>query len=324
MNKIINILCIFLPSFIQVSLRRLFKQKIGKGTKIGIGSLIHAKSIEIGNGVTIGSFSLIYAQKISIGSNSSIKSFAFIKTRIVHLKKYVHIANFSFINSGFFKNSSIFIGNHSRIFPFCWLDTGEGIKIGNHVGIGGFTLIFTHSVWTNYLKGGPIAYKPVVIEDEVWLPWRVFIMPGVTIKKQSIVGANSLVSRDVPRNTLVAGSPAKIIKENIITEPNNEEKNRRLHKIIDDFIDYMIFKNKINPRYTKTKDFYLINETYFINTNNKKGTKGIVFGKIPNSIDANFSFIDLDNLEILIAKKDDICKEFFPFLRRYGIRLTKK
>jgi len=325
MHKIINIISIFLPSFIQIPLRKLFGQKIGRGSKIGFGSFVNAKSIQIGNNVKIGNFTVIYAEKIDIGNNTTIKSFSFTKTRVIQFREYVHIANFAFINSGFMKNSKIIIGNHSRVFPFCWLDTGESIQIGKHVGIGGFTLIFTHSVWTNYLKGGPITYAPVVIEDEVWLPWRVFIMPGVTIGKKSIIGANSLVTKNVIENSLVAGSPAKIIRNNFIKEPSKEEKDKRLIKVIDDFIEFLIFKNIIDVNFEKTTSYYKINKNYYINLSNmKKGTKGMIFDEIKNNTHSSFSVIDIENLEINIYKNDIIANEFISFLRRYGIRLTIK
>lgn len=57
------------------------------------------------------------------------------------------------------------------------------------------------------------SYKPVVIEDNVWIGINTVICPGVTIGKGSIVSANSVVSRDVPPMTIVAGNPAIVVKE---------------------------------------------------------------------------------------------------------------
>lgn len=55
--------------------------------------------------------------------------------------------------------------------------------------------------------------KPVVIESNVWLGDNVVVLPGVTIGSGSIIGANSVVSKDVPKNTISVGVPAKVIKE---------------------------------------------------------------------------------------------------------------
>jgi acetyltransferase-like isoleucine patch superfamily enzyme len=57
--------------------------------------------------------------------------------------------------------------------------------------------------------------KPITIEDNVWIGFKSTILKGVTIGAGSIVGAYSCVTKDVPPNCMVAGNPARIIKENI-------------------------------------------------------------------------------------------------------------
>jgi lipopolysaccharide O-acetyltransferase len=54
---------------------------------------------------------------------------------------------------------------------------------------------------------------PVVIEDEVWLGERVCVMPNVTIGKHSVIGANSVVTKDIPPYCIAVGVPARIIKQ---------------------------------------------------------------------------------------------------------------
>lgn len=57
-----------------------------------------------------------------------------------------------------------------------------------------------------YTKG------PVIIEDNVWIGEGVCILPGVTIGKNCIIGANSVVTKSFPKNSVIAGVPAKLIK----------------------------------------------------------------------------------------------------------------
>ena len=57
--------------------------------------------------------------------------------------------------------------------------------------------------------------KPVNIGDNVWIGYRALIMKGVNIGEGSIVAANYVVTKDVPPHCIVAGNPAKIIKENV-------------------------------------------------------------------------------------------------------------
>lgn len=59
----------------------------------------------------------------------------------------------------------------------------------------------------------PLSSKgPVIIEDNVWIGEGVCILPGVTIGENSIIGANSVVNKSFPRNSVIAGIPARLIK----------------------------------------------------------------------------------------------------------------
>jgi len=55
--------------------------------------------------------------------------------------------------------------------------------------------------------------RPVVIEDYVWLPQRIVVLPGVRVGEAAVVGTGSVVTRDVPAYAVVAGNPARVIRE---------------------------------------------------------------------------------------------------------------
>ena len=57
-----------------------------------------------------------------------------------------------------------------------------------------------------------ISKGPVIIEDNVWIGERACVLPNVTIGKNSIIGANAVVTKSFPANSVVAGNPAKLIK----------------------------------------------------------------------------------------------------------------
>lgn len=63
------------------------------------------------------------------------------------------------------------------------------------------------------VKDRPLHTKPVLIRENAWLGEGVCVLPGVTIGRNSIVGANSVVTKDVPDNTIVAGNPARPIRQ---------------------------------------------------------------------------------------------------------------
>jgi maltose O-acetyltransferase len=62
------------------------------------------------------------------------------------------------------------------------------------------------------IQGLEVA-KPIVIEDNVWLGGGAILLPGVRIGRNAVVGAGAVVPRSVPANTVVAGNPARVIRE---------------------------------------------------------------------------------------------------------------
>lgn len=62
-------------------------------------------------------------------------------------------------------------------------------------------------------KDRPLQTKPVLIKENAWLGEGVCVLPGVTIGRNVVVGANSVVTKDIPDNTIVAGNPARPIKQ---------------------------------------------------------------------------------------------------------------
>jgi hypothetical protein len=63
------------------------------------------------------------------------------------------------------------------------------------------------------LDGYPVAFEPVTIGRNVWLPWHVFILPGVGIGDNATIGAGAVVNRSIPAGALAADVPAKVLKE---------------------------------------------------------------------------------------------------------------
>jgi maltose O-acetyltransferase len=67
--------------------------------------------------------------------------------------------------------------------------------------------------------------RPITIGDNTWLGGNVTVLPGVTIGSNSVVGAGAVVTKDVPDNVIVVGTPAKVLRE--ITDADREYWERQ-------------------------------------------------------------------------------------------------
>jgi len=86
---------------------------------------------------------------------------------------------------------------------------GDDVQIGPNVQL----LTPTHPVEAEPRRAKWEAAKPISIGDNVWLGGGVIVLPGVTIGENTVVGAGSVVTRDLPPNVVAAGNPARVIRE---------------------------------------------------------------------------------------------------------------
>jgi maltose O-acetyltransferase len=119
----------------------------------------------------------------------------------------------------FYNPKNIKIGDDSIIGEKVVLDGRDRLTIGNHVDMATDVMIYNaqHDVLDPNFRA---VTAPVVIQDFVFIGPRVIILPGVTIKKGAVVAAGAVVTRDVEENSIVAGVPAKKIKDRGINDLN--------------------------------------------------------------------------------------------------------
>lgn len=86
----------------------------------------------------------------------------------------------------------------------------EKITIGNHVRVGANSLIIDGDAHQDDPRSG--KNKPIVIEDNVWIGANVTVLKGVTIGRNSLIGAGSIVTKDIPANVVAAGNPCIVVK----------------------------------------------------------------------------------------------------------------
>ena len=111
--------------------------------------------------------------------------------------------------------SQIKIGDNSGIGVNCRV-CGP-VTIGNNVMMGPDVIILTEIHKFDRLdipmrEQGYDSPEPVTIGDDVWIGTRVIILPGVSIGKGAIIGAGSIVTKDVPEYAIACGNPAQMVK----------------------------------------------------------------------------------------------------------------
>lgn len=105
---------------------------------------------------------------------------------------------------------NLVVGDNSGLGENCRI--GSGAVIGNNVMMGADVIIVTqnHQYTRETFEG--FVKKPVIIDDNVWIGYRVIILPGVRIGRNAIIGAGAVVTKDVPPYSIAGGVPARVLK----------------------------------------------------------------------------------------------------------------
>ena len=111
-----------------------------------------------------------------------------------------------------YKGARISIGDHTFINYGSSISAYKQVEIGRHCLLGHHTLIVDrneHGVDQREMVPPPAQ---VIIEDHVWIGSRVVVLPGVLIGHHSVIGAGSVVTKDIPANCLAVGNPARVVR----------------------------------------------------------------------------------------------------------------
>lgn len=109
---------------------------------------------------------------------------------------------------------NIFLGSGVLINYNCVFLDAAPITIGDNCFIGPMTGIYTvnHPLDPERRNAGYVYGRPVTLEKNVWLGGGCTILSGVTIGENSVIGAGSVVTKDIPANVIAAGNPARVIR----------------------------------------------------------------------------------------------------------------
>jgi acetyltransferase-like isoleucine patch superfamily enzyme len=188
--------------------RKLWHYRVGvKLNKLGIDCRIDPRAefvgclggIDLGDKVSIGRYSTIHCydgeSTLQIGEGTVLKQFATLMT---------------------YPGGKIQIGRNCSINPFCVLYGHGGLIVGDNVRMATHTVIIpAEHNFDNHqqlITQQGLTKKGVIIGSDVWFGAGVIVLDGCEIGKGSVIGAGSVVTKNIPPYSIAVGSPARVIR----------------------------------------------------------------------------------------------------------------
>jgi acetyltransferase-like isoleucine patch superfamily enzyme len=135
----------------------------------------------------------------------------------------LHLGARSYIATGCQIRDRLTVGDDTSLNPHVTtagtVRIGNGVRIASHVALYGFNHTFDDLDTPIWLQ--PLTVEGIVIEDDVWIGTHAVVCDGVTIGAHSVVAAGAVVTRDVPAWSVVAGVPARVLRDRRDAHPAN-------------------------------------------------------------------------------------------------------
>ena len=263
------------------------------------GGVISGNDVDIHETVEIGNNVQIVCDKIKIGKYSKIGDNVKITCKSFEAGSWLFMLDGVEVGRGgcYGPNSTLKIGDHVGIFENTIINPSDSIEIGDNTGIGAEVMIWTHGAWLSVLDGFPADFGPVKIGNNVWLPARSIVLPNVTVDDNVVIGINSVVNRNLPNGCFAAGSPCKVIKENVYPKKlTSIEKENIVKKILHAWYGLHESKGIEN-----------------ITTEYKNGKINLIQGE-------NITIYDIDS-KVIEGYTNNVTEDLRDFLRRNGIKI---
>jgi acetyltransferase-like isoleucine patch superfamily enzyme len=325
----------WMPSFLKVwCYRRLLGYRIGRGVRIGWGAVVVSEHAEIGEAVEIGFLTVIRARRLTIGRHTQVGATSYLLCETIEIGEDAKINEQVFVGGPMLPDSLFRLGSRTIVMQMSFLNPTRPLVIGDDSGVGGHCLIFTHGSWLNVLDGYPVAFEPVTIGTSVWLPWRVFVMPGARIGDGTVIGANSLVQGDIPPSSLAVGAPAKVIRSapDFPHRLTAADAHALVEQMINGFHQYLLgsgVERAVDGYRARGRSYRLIQCDGDRGLPNDLGTRDVVLSERPLT-DTELGRLRADGVSWLdlggrsrSRVGNPLCEELALFLSRYGIRLAR-
>jgi len=237
--------------------------RIHPSVRFGHEVVIEADELELGEGVVIGSQVVLRARKIQLGAGTQVGDRVQLNSLRGGLAErwvmghqcllgndcrlalptlvcgdYVNIHNHGLLNGA----QPMVLGHNCWVGQNCVLNSDSLLWVGNHVGIGAYSCLYTHAYWGDVLEGCTLCKsEPVVVEDDCWIVGSYnVIAPGLQLGARSIVLTGSMVSRSVLPEQVVGGAPARPLQRSkpMYVKRSLEEKLDMMAGYLDEFASF--------------------------------------------------------------------------------------
>jgi maltose O-acetyltransferase len=111
-----------------------------------------------------------------------------------------------------YESGRIEIGEHTFINYGSSIAARDSVKIGSYCHLGHYMFVMDNNQHDVVRHSKLPPSDPVVIEDNVWIGSKVVILPGVRIGSRAVIGAGSVVTKDIPPRCVAAGNPARVLR----------------------------------------------------------------------------------------------------------------
>lgn len=313
---------------------------LGEGVTIDGEVLLKGGMIHLGKSVNIKSNNAINVKdKLRIGGYSTINERCEISGRDIKIGQELWMLPYAKIGGGsaFEVHSRLCIGDYCHVGMYCFINTARPVYIGDEVGLGTRTALYTHGAYSSALQGFPVAFGEIHIGDYTWIPGAI-VNPGVEIGKNCVIGVNSLVTKDIPDGSFAGGSPAKIIKKNVFPRKiSPQERVDFFHSFLQTFAE--IYSDKHQVKYSGSSETIKVRidkaTVLFTEHLDERdfscGQDRTIFIVYINDLlidnldnfDRNVTIFDLKN-KYIYGFADDFSERLVNQLRRYGIRFYSR
>jgi acetyltransferase-like isoleucine patch superfamily enzyme len=328
----------WMPSFLKgLAYRLLLGYRIGKGVKFSFGGVVVGRNVDLGDYAEIGLLAVVIGRSIKIGRYSSVGTMSYVSCERIEIGEDARIREQVYVGGPQLPESAFVLGNRTIVLQMAFINPTMPVTIGDDTGIGGHCLIFTHGAWLNVLDGYPVNYEPVTLGKSVWLPWRVFVMPGTTIGDGSVIGANSLVSGAIPANSLAVGSPAKVIKSapDFPKKVSEDDRKRLIDDMLEGFERYVLYEGAACVTEGSHRTFQTQDGAWRFFTRRVPGPLPVMTAG--DTILTDVALTSIERLDLIRRgifwldlrgrtrsdRGSPLTEELASFISRYGIRLPR-